>query len=72
VSLTPAFENRTYVSKFEAEFIKALARESGAQRVLFDEKTEGRNSRDSPLKVPVLVYIVAQETFLATYSIVVN
>jgi hypothetical protein len=32
---------------FEAEFKKALARESGAQGVLFDEKTEGRKSRDN-------------------------
>jgi hypothetical protein len=33
-----AFENRSYLGKFEAEFKKALARESGAQEVLFDEK----------------------------------
>jgi hypothetical protein len=47
-----AFENRSYLGKIEAEFKKALARESGAQRVLFDEKkTEGRKSRDTlPLK----------------------
>jgi hypothetical protein len=32
------FENRSYLSEFEAEFKKALARESGAQGVLFDEK----------------------------------
>jgi hypothetical protein len=30
--------------EFEAEFKKALARESGDQGVLFDEKTEGRIS----------------------------
>jgi hypothetical protein len=31
---------------------KALSRESGAQGVLFNEKTEGRKSRDTvPLKV---------------------
>jgi hypothetical protein len=40
--LTPhariAFENRSYLGEFEAE--------SGAQGVLFDEKTEGRKSRD--------------------------
>jgi hypothetical protein len=42
-----AFENRLYLGKFEAEFKKALARESGAQGVLFDEKTEGRKSRDT-------------------------
>jgi hypothetical protein len=41
------FENRSYLGEFEAEFKKALARESGAQRVLFDEKTEGRKSRDT-------------------------
>jgi hypothetical protein len=51
VSMTPhakydtackvAFENRAYLGEFEAEFKKALARESGAQGVLFDEKTEG-------------------------------
>jgi hypothetical protein len=33
-----AFENRSYLGEFEAEFKKALARESGAQGVLFDEK----------------------------------
>jgi hypothetical protein len=42
--------------EFEAEFKKALARESGAQGVLFDEKkTEGRKSRDTvPLKTEML------------------
>jgi hypothetical protein len=34
-----ASENRSYLGEFEAEFKKALARESGAQVVLFDEKT---------------------------------
>jgi hypothetical protein len=33
-----AFENRSYLGEFEAEFKKALACESGAQRVLFDEE----------------------------------
>jgi hypothetical protein len=33
-----AFENRSYLGEFEAEFKKALTRESGAQGVLFDEK----------------------------------
>jgi hypothetical protein len=33
-----AFENRSYLGKFEAEFKKALVGESGAQEVLFDEK----------------------------------
>jgi hypothetical protein len=33
-----AFENRSYLGEFEAEFKKSLARESGAQGVLFDEK----------------------------------
>jgi hypothetical protein len=42
-----AFENRSYLSEFAAEFKKALAHESGAQRVLFDEKTEGRKSRET-------------------------
>jgi hypothetical protein len=33
------FENRSYLGEFEAEFKKAaLARESGAQGVLFDKK----------------------------------
>jgi hypothetical protein len=62
VSLTPhakydtactifACENRSYLGEFESEFKKALARESGAQGVLFDEKTEGRKSRDNvPLR----------------------
>jgi hypothetical protein len=36
-----------YLGEFEAEFKKALARESGAQVVLFDEKNEGRKSRDT-------------------------
>jgi hypothetical protein len=46
-----ASENRWYLDEFEAEFKKALARESGAQGVLFDEKTEGRKSRDTvPLR----------------------
>jgi hypothetical protein len=30
--------DRSYLGEFEAEFKKALARESGAQGVLFDEK----------------------------------
>jgi hypothetical protein len=52
VSLIFAFENRSYLGEFEAELEKALARESGAQRILFDEKTEGRKSRDTvPLRV---------------------
>jgi hypothetical protein len=43
-----AFENRSYLGEFEAEFKKALARKSGAQGVLFDEKkTKGRKSRDA-------------------------
>jgi hypothetical protein len=33
-----ASEKRSHRGKFEAEFKKALARESGAQGVLFDEK----------------------------------
>jgi hypothetical protein len=46
-----AFENRSYLGEFEAEFKRALGRESGAQGVLFDEKTEGRKSRDTvPLR----------------------
>jgi hypothetical protein len=36
-----AFENPSYLGKFEAEFKKALAHESGAQGVLFDEKNRG-------------------------------
>jgi hypothetical protein len=35
------FENRSYLGEIEAEFKKALARESGAQGVLFDEKNRG-------------------------------
>jgi hypothetical protein len=38
VSIIFAFENRSYLGEFEAEFKKALARESGAQRVLFEFK----------------------------------
>jgi hypothetical protein len=33
-----AFENQSYLDEFEAKFKKALARESGSQEVLFDEK----------------------------------
>jgi hypothetical protein len=33
-----AFENRSYLGEFEAEFKKALARELGAPGVLFDNK----------------------------------
>jgi hypothetical protein len=49
VSLTLifAFENRSYLGEFEAEFKKALGREPGAQGILFDEKTESRKSRDT-------------------------
>jgi hypothetical protein len=51
---TFAFENRSYLGEFEAEFQKALDRESGAQGVLFDEKTEGLKFRDTvPLKIPI-------------------
>jgi hypothetical protein len=39
-----AFANRSYLGEFEAEFKMALARESGAQGVLFYEKTEGLKS----------------------------
>jgi hypothetical protein len=35
------FENRSYLG--EAEFKKALARESRAQGILFDEKTKVEN-----------------------------
>jgi hypothetical protein len=50
-----AFENHSYLGEYEAEFKKALARESGAQGVLFDEKTEGRKSRETvPLNVSTL------------------
>jgi hypothetical protein len=54
-----AFENRSYLGEFEEEFKKALARESGAQEVLFDEKKpEGRKSRDTvPLTGSRLPYI---------------
>jgi hypothetical protein len=47
-----AFKNRSYLGEFEDELKKAVARESGAQEVLFDEKkTEGRKSHDTvPLK----------------------
>jgi hypothetical protein len=36
-----AFENRSHLGDFEAEFKKALARESGDQGILFDEKNRG-------------------------------
>jgi hypothetical protein len=42
VSLTHRMnENWSYLGEFEAEFKKVLARESGAQGVLFDEKNRG-------------------------------
>jgi hypothetical protein len=45
-----------FLREYEAEFKKALARESGAQQGgLFDGKNEGRKSRDTvPLKVKLL------------------
>jgi hypothetical protein len=49
-----AIENPSYLGEFKAEFKKALARESGAQGALFDEKTEGRKSRDT---VPVINFV---------------
>jgi hypothetical protein len=36
-----------HISANSKQIKKALARESGAQGVLFDEKTEGRKSRDT-------------------------
>jgi hypothetical protein len=54
-----------YLGEFEAEFKKALARESGAQGVLFDEKTEGRKSRDTiPLRLPKLNVVVNKMVLL--------
>jgi hypothetical protein len=44
-----AFENRSYIGEFEAEFKKASAREPGAQRVLFDEKNRRSNRDTVPL-----------------------
>jgi hypothetical protein len=38
-----ASQNRSYLCDFEAEFKKALARESRAQGVLFDEKPRVEN-----------------------------
>jgi hypothetical protein len=47
-----AFENRSYLGEFEAEFKKALARESGAQGVLFDEKNRrSKISWHCPFKI---------------------
>jgi hypothetical protein len=42
-----AFENRSYLGQFEAEFKKALARESGARGYCLMKKTGGRKSRDT-------------------------
>jgi hypothetical protein len=36
-----ALENRSYLGEFEAEFKKALARESGSQGHYLMKKTEG-------------------------------
>jgi hypothetical protein len=35
-----AFENRSYLGEFKAEFKKALALETGAHGILFDEKNQ--------------------------------
>jgi hypothetical protein len=46
-----AFKTRSYLGEFEAEFKKALARESRAQGVLFDEKNRrSKISRHCPFK----------------------
>jgi hypothetical protein len=42
-----AFKNRSYIGKFEAEFKKALAGESGAQGILFDEKNRRSKYHDT-------------------------
>jgi hypothetical protein len=44
-----------YRREFEAEFKKALVRESGARGGLLDEKTEGRKSRDT---VPLIKFVL--------------
>jgi hypothetical protein len=36
-----------FLRECETEFNKSVARESGAQGGLYDEKIEGRNSRDT-------------------------
>jgi hypothetical protein len=50
--------------KIEAEYKKASARESGAQGVLFDEKTKGKKFRDT-----VLLTINAAQKKIAAISI---
>jgi hypothetical protein len=61
-----AFENQPYLGEFEAEFKKALARESGAQGVLFyEKKTEGRKSRDAvPLNTILFVSCYCMNCFM--------
>jgi hypothetical protein len=79
MSLTPharkfAFENRSYLGDFDAEFKKVVARESGTQGVLFDEKKSrrSRKSRDAvPLRPTVMHFLVALAlpTFFVTMSL---
>jgi hypothetical protein len=46
-----AFENRSYLGKFEAELKKALAVNQGPRGYCLMKKTEGRKSRDTvPLR----------------------
>jgi hypothetical protein len=44
-------ENRSYLGEFEAEFKKALARESGAQGYCLMKKTEGQKSQETVLLI---------------------
>jgi hypothetical protein len=54
-----AFENRSYLDEFGAEFKKALARESGSQGVLFDEKNRrSKISWHCPFQVYILLNTV--------------
>jgi predicted GTPase len=42
-----AFENRSYLGEFEAEFKKALARKQESRVYCLMKKTDGRKSRDT-------------------------
>jgi hypothetical protein len=59
-----AFNNRSYLGELEAEFKKALARESGAQGILFDEKRT-KISRHCPFKnkVHIVLTLVCRACF---------
>jgi hypothetical protein len=59
-------ENRSYLFEFEAEFKKALARQTGAQEVLFDEKKRSRKFRGTVPLIPVVTILVQHKKNAST------